>query len=255
MTSASSLPEGWSLGAGLEGEGMIVTGAGRGIGQAVAHAVASTGARVMAVDMNGEALEETIAGMPGEGHVAVVQDLADISAHAALVRRAQRRARRPLGHRAHGRRAAAPRLVTEVTEEDWDVQIDVNLKAAFFLCREVGLALQEIGRRRPHRHLLARRAGGRAASAAPSSTPPSKGGVTLVHPRPRPHLRRRQHHGQLRVARRRRDPDAADRPHRRGRREHGEGHPARPHRHSRTSSRAPWSSCSRSTHPSCPAPR
>ena len=27
--------------------------------------------------------------MPGEGHVGVVQDLADISAHAALVRRAR----------------------------------------------------------------------------------------------------------------------------------------------------------------------
>jgi NAD(P)-dependent dehydrogenase (short-subunit alcohol dehydrogenase family) len=36
--------------------------------------------------------------------------------------------------------------VTQVTEEDWDVQLDVNLKAAFFLCREVGLALKAAGR-------------------------------------------------------------------------------------------------------------
>lgn len=146
MTSASSLPEGWSLGAGLEGEGVIVTGAGRGIGQAVAHAVASTGARVMAVDLNGEALEETMAGMPGEGHVAVVQDLADISAHAALVRRARDEFGGLWGiaHMAAVLRRRGS--VAEVTEEDWDVQIDVNLKAAFFLCREVGMALQEIGR-------------------------------------------------------------------------------------------------------------
>ena len=87
-----------------------------------------------------------MSGMPGEGHVGVVQDLTDVSAHPALVRRA----RDELGglwgiaHMAAVLRRRGS--VTEVTEEDWDVQIDVNLKAAFFLCREVGLALQELGR-------------------------------------------------------------------------------------------------------------
>src|SRR4029078_3503901 len=116
------------------------------IGQAVAHAVASTGAHVMAIDMNGEALEQTMAGMPGEGHVAVVQELSDIGAHKALVRRA----RDELGglwgiaHMAAVLRRRGS--VAEVTGEDGDVQVGVNLKAAFFLCREVGMALQEIGR-------------------------------------------------------------------------------------------------------------
>jgi NAD(P)-dependent dehydrogenase (short-subunit alcohol dehydrogenase family) len=144
--NAGSLPDGWNVGAGLEGEGIIVTGAARGIGAAVAAAVASTGARVMAVDLNGEALQETVAGLPGEGHVAVVQDLSDLSSHGALVLRAQDELGGLWGiaHMAAVLRRRSD--LTEVTEEDWDVQIDVNLKAAFFLCREVGFALQRAGR-------------------------------------------------------------------------------------------------------------
>ncbi len=40
---------GWSVGAGLEGKGVIVTGATGGIGRPVVEAFAATGARVMAV--------------------------------------------------------------------------------------------------------------------------------------------------------------------------------------------------------------
>ncbi len=43
---------GWSLGAGLKGKGVIVTGAAGGIGRAVAEAFATTGAKVMAVDLD-----------------------------------------------------------------------------------------------------------------------------------------------------------------------------------------------------------
>ena len=42
----------WSVGAGLEGKGVIVTGAAGGIGKAVAQAFSTTGAKVMAVDLD-----------------------------------------------------------------------------------------------------------------------------------------------------------------------------------------------------------
>ena len=48
----------WSVGAGLEDKGVIVTGAAGGIGRAVARAFASTGAKVMAVDLDQEKLDE-----------------------------------------------------------------------------------------------------------------------------------------------------------------------------------------------------
>ena len=36
--------------------------------------------------------------------------------------------------------------IDEVTEDDWDVQHDINLKAAFFLCRAAGRAMVAAGR-------------------------------------------------------------------------------------------------------------
>ena len=73
----------WSVGAGLEGRGVIVTGAAGGIGKAVAEAFATTGARVMAVDLDQARVDEVVAGFEGTGHVGVAADLGDLSGHGA----------------------------------------------------------------------------------------------------------------------------------------------------------------------------
>ena len=136
---------GWSLGAGLEGKGVVVTGAAGGIGRAVAQAFAANGARVMAVDLRREGVEETVAGMEGGGHLAVAADLSDIVAHGALVERAEAEIGGVdvLAHLAAVLRRRA--TVDDVTEDDWDVQLDVNLKAAFFLCRAAANAMRRRG--------------------------------------------------------------------------------------------------------------
>src|SRR5260221_4308563 len=36
--------------------------------------------------------------------------------------------------------------IDDVTEEDWDFQIDLNLKASFFLCRAAARVMREQGR-------------------------------------------------------------------------------------------------------------
>src|SRR5204862_801741 len=46
----------WSVGAGLEGKGVVVTGAAGGIGAEVARAFAQAGAHVCAVDVKDEGL-------------------------------------------------------------------------------------------------------------------------------------------------------------------------------------------------------
>ncbi len=137
-------PENWSLGAGLDGQVVIATGAARGIGRATVEAIASTGARVLAVDLSDE-VRGVVAGLPGDGHEAMVGDLSDLSLHATIVDRAL--AMGPLWGLAHMAAVLRRRnSLEELTEEDWDVQHDVNLKAGFFLCRAVGLALRDGGR-------------------------------------------------------------------------------------------------------------
>ena len=135
----------WSIGAGLEGKGVIVTGAAGGIGRAVTAALATTGARVMAVDVDQAAVDDVARGLEGTGHVGVAADLRDLGSHAGLVARA----RAELGNLyVLANLAAVLRRkgsLDEVTEEDWDFQHDVNLKAAFFLARAAGNAMIEEG--------------------------------------------------------------------------------------------------------------
>ena len=54
----------WSLDHGLGDRGIIVTGAARGIGRAVAAAFAAAGASVLAVDLD-PAVEDVVAGLDG----------------------------------------------------------------------------------------------------------------------------------------------------------------------------------------------
>jgi len=135
----------WSIGAGLDGKGVIVTGAAGGIGRAVAQAFSTTGARVMAVDLDQDKVDAVVAEFEGSGHVGVAADLRDLSSHGPLVQRA----RDELGNLyVLANLAAVLRRrgsLDEVTEEDWDFQHDINLKSAFFLARAAGAAMIEQG--------------------------------------------------------------------------------------------------------------
>jgi NAD(P)-dependent dehydrogenase (short-subunit alcohol dehydrogenase family) len=131
----------WSVGAGLEGRGIIVTGAAGGIGRAVTAAFATTGARILVTDREQEPLDALIAGFEGSGHIAIAADLRDLSTHAGIIGAA----RAAFGdvYALVNLAAVARRQYSldEITEDDWDLQHDINLKAAFFLCRAAGQAM------------------------------------------------------------------------------------------------------------------
>jgi NAD(P)-dependent dehydrogenase (short-subunit alcohol dehydrogenase family) len=135
----------WDVGAGLDGRGIIVTGATGGIGTAVARALAGAGARVLAVDLDQGRVDDLVASFDGSGHAGLGVDLRDTGSHGGLIDRA----RRDVGG-VYGLVNLAAVLrrrpsLAEVTEEDWDRQHDVNLKAAFFLARAAGGAMIDAG--------------------------------------------------------------------------------------------------------------
>jgi NAD(P)-dependent dehydrogenase (short-subunit alcohol dehydrogenase family) len=135
-----------NLGAGLEDKGVVVTGAAGGIGSEVVRAFAAVGARVCAVDIDEDAVQEVVRSLDDpKRHTAAVVDLADLESHEPLLRHALEHLKsfRALAHLAAVIRRRVD--VEEVTEEDWDTQIDLNLKATFFLNRAAARLFKERG--------------------------------------------------------------------------------------------------------------
>jgi NAD(P)-dependent dehydrogenase (short-subunit alcohol dehydrogenase family) len=136
----------WSMSSGLEGKGVVVTGAAGGIGREVARAFAAAGAQVAAVDVRQEPLEDLVASLGSGTHLALQADLRHIDGHTLLLQTARDRFGR-VDVLAHVAGVLIRRShVDEVTEEDWDLQHDVNLKATFFLNRAAGRMFREQGR-------------------------------------------------------------------------------------------------------------
>jgi NAD(P)-dependent dehydrogenase (short-subunit alcohol dehydrogenase family) len=132
---------------GIEGKGVVVTGAAGGIGSATARMFAEEGARVLAVDLEQAAVDAVVATFrEPERHLAAAADLRDLAGHEPLLRRAAETfgAFDVLAHCAAVLRRRF--TIDEVTEDDWDYQIGVNLKATFFLNRTAANFLREQGR-------------------------------------------------------------------------------------------------------------
>lgn len=146
MTGTTDHQANWRNDTGLGGRSVVVTGAAGGMGRPVARAFADAGAHVLAVDAPGSDVASFTAGLPGGPHNGIEADLRDLPGHAGLFDAARELA--PLAAVAH--LAAVVRRVSDiasVTEEDWDVQVDVNLKATFFLCRAAWSAFVDQGTR------------------------------------------------------------------------------------------------------------
>lgn len=132
----------WEL--GLDDRGVVVTGGAGGIGRAVAAAFASAGARVAVVDVARSRCEEVVAGLERpDRHLALEADLCDLGRQEPLLREVRDAFGRldVLAHLAAVLRRRA--TIDDVTEEDWDIQLDTNLKATFFLNRSAAHVFRE----------------------------------------------------------------------------------------------------------------
>ena len=131
----------WDLGAGLEDKVVLVTGAGGGIGSATAAAFSAAGARVVAIDLDADRVRTALAEHAVEPALALGADLGRLDSHQELIDAATGLGPiHALVHCAAVLRRKAD--VREITEEDWDVQLDTNLKASFFLCRAVAESMR-----------------------------------------------------------------------------------------------------------------
>ena len=65
------------MGKKLEGQIILVTGAGRGLGASFCHIVAAAGAQVLALGRQEVALTHLITRLPGAGHDIVIADVTD----------------------------------------------------------------------------------------------------------------------------------------------------------------------------------
>lgn len=128
-------------GSPLEGQIAIVTGAGKGIGEAVAQALATAGARV-AVTSRVAADAERVAASLGPGHAALGMDVRSSAAVDEAVATVVETLGTPtiLVNNAGVNRLGPSE---SYTDEDWELVLDVNLTGVFRCCRAVGARMLE----------------------------------------------------------------------------------------------------------------
>ena len=116
----------------LNGRRALVTGASRGIGLALGAALADAGAEVTLVARSGNELDAARAAIQTAGGIATsyMLDVSDAQAVAAFF--TERPAFHILVNNAGTNR---PMFLTEVSEQDYDAVLGLNLKSAFFVAQ------------------------------------------------------------------------------------------------------------------------
>ena len=121
----------------LDGRRALVTGAGAGIGRAIARAFAAEGARVVCADLRAGAAEETAAAITASGGEAqaVSCDVADEASVGALFGEVEA-AFSGLDVLVNNAGILIEKPLVETTAEDFDRLIGVNLRGVFLVGRE-----------------------------------------------------------------------------------------------------------------------
>ncbi len=125
----------------------VVTGGAGGIGQAIAARFIGEGVRVMVADIDGDKARRVAKELSRDGSMAraVEVDVTRLDSIQNMVNETLRfMGKIDILVTSHGVNRRKP--LEEVTEEDWDVVIDVNLKGTYFCGQLVGKVMKTRGR-------------------------------------------------------------------------------------------------------------
>ena len=127
----------------LKNKVALVTGAGQGMGRAIARRFAAEGATVVALDVNLEAVQETLAGLGGKS-IARKVNIANSAEVAALVAEVMD----SLGSvdvLVNNAGVGSVDAFADIPDATWERVIGVNLTGAFYCAREAVRAMQKKG--------------------------------------------------------------------------------------------------------------
>ena len=132
----------------LKGKVAIVTGAGRGIGQAVALKLASHGARLVVNDLDAAPAEETVAKIRASGGEAVaVPGSVAASEFPELFVRTALETFGGLDIIVNNAGFTWDNVIQKMSDEQWDAILDVHLKAPFRILRAASAFIRETAKR------------------------------------------------------------------------------------------------------------
>jgi 3-oxoacyl-[acyl-carrier protein] reductase len=128
----------------LEGKVALVTGAGQGMGAACARRLAEAGARLVLADIRQDTLSEVATHLRSQrnevethcGDVSRAQDVAQ-TVQLALQRFGQ------LDMLIHAAGIIRPTRLFDITEQEWDLVVQTNLKSTFLLSQAVARPMRD----------------------------------------------------------------------------------------------------------------
>jgi NAD(P)-dependent dehydrogenase (short-subunit alcohol dehydrogenase family) len=127
----------------LDGRRALVTGAGRGIGLALASALAEAGAAVTLCARSLREVEAVAQAIRHKGHAATAMqlDVTDIDAAAAALSAAD-----PFDVLINNAGANRPNRIDRVSSDDFDFVMGLNVRASYFMAQAVAKRLIHLGR-------------------------------------------------------------------------------------------------------------